>query len=74
MGRSCGLAGESGCGKTTLGTSLIQLTGRMRYIKGKVLLDGQELPIWDNHAMNEYRFKAGLDRTAICHECHESHA
>ena len=52
-----GLAGESGCGKTTLGTSLITLNGRMRFIKGKVELDGQELPIWDNQRMNEFRFK-----------------
>ena len=29
-----GLAGESGCGKTTLGKSLVRLDGRMRYVDG----------------------------------------
>ena len=47
-----GLAGESGCGKSTLGKSLIRLDGRMRYVDGTVMLDGDELPIWDDEAMN----------------------
>jgi peptide/nickel transport system ATP-binding protein len=52
-----GLAGESGCGKSTLGNSLIRLDGRMKYIKGSVNLDGNELPIWDKTGMNEFRFR-----------------
>jgi peptide/nickel transport system ATP-binding protein len=51
-----GLAGESGCGKTTLGKSLIRLDGRMRHAGGTVELDGRVLPIADDAAMNRYRF------------------
>jgi peptide/nickel transport system ATP-binding protein len=54
-GEIMGLAGESGCGKSTLGNSLIYLESRMRLLGGRVLLDGQELPIADFRAMRPYR-------------------
>jgi len=51
-----GLAGESGCGKTTLGKSLIRLDGRMRLVEGTVELDGVGLPVGDDRAMDAFRF------------------
>jgi peptide/nickel transport system ATP-binding protein len=56
-GEIMGLAGESGCGKSTLGKSLIRLDGRMRYVGGHAVLDGEELPIWDDGAMDRFRFR-----------------
>ena len=52
-----GIAGESGCGKTTLGKSLIRLDSRMRVVEGTVTLDGVRMPIENDRAMNEYRFR-----------------
>jgi peptide/nickel transport system ATP-binding protein len=57
-GEIMGLAGESGCGKSTLGKSLIRMDARMRYVEGRVELDGAELPIWDDAKMNPFRLKS----------------
>jgi peptide/nickel transport system ATP-binding protein len=56
-GEIMGLAGESGCGKSTLGKSLIRLDGRMRHIAGEVELDGKQLPMSDDEAMETFRFR-----------------
>ena len=56
-GEIMGIAGESGCGKSTLGNGIMRLDGRMRKVGGTVELDGVELPIGDDRAMDRLRYK-----------------
>jgi peptide/nickel transport system ATP-binding protein len=42
-GETLGLAGESGCGKTTLAMSVLRLLPRSAHIEGRVSLDGEDV-------------------------------
>lgn len=55
-GEILGLVGESGCGKTTVGFSLMRLLPpSARIVRGQVLFDGQDLAKLDQDALRKLR-------------------
>lgn len=51
-----GMAGESGCGKSTFSNSLVLLKPPMKHVGGQVELDGETLPLSDFKKMNRFRY------------------
>ncbi|MBN1983075.1 MAG: ABC transporter ATP-binding protein [Chitinivibrionales bacterium] len=56
-GEILGIAGESGCGKSTLCNSLILLKPPMKYIDGRVSIEGHDLPIYNYEKMRKFRYQ-----------------
>lgn len=58
-GETIGLVGESGCGKTSLGTSLLRMpTSPGRYENGRVLINGTDiLPMSDREVRKNIRWE-----------------
>ena len=52
-GETVGLAGESGCGKSTIASSVLRLLPKGTEVRGKVLLDGEDV-----YAMKPGRLRA----------------
>jgi peptide/nickel transport system ATP-binding protein len=55
---SIGIAGESACGKSTLGLSMIRMVQGGKIVSGKIIFDGESiLDITESNFNQEYRWK-----------------
>ena len=57
-GDSIGIAGESACGKSTLGLSLIRMIQGGKIVSGKIIFDGESiLDLTESEFDKKYRWK-----------------
>ena len=56
-GNITALVGESGCGKTTLAKAIMGLLPGNAMQSGRILLDGEPLPLGNENAMNKVRWR-----------------
>jgi peptide/nickel transport system ATP-binding protein len=54
-GRTLGIVGESGCGKTMLSRAILQLLPKKAKLSGQVMFDGQDLASLDREALRKLR-------------------
>jgi peptide/nickel transport system ATP-binding protein len=54
-GRTLGVVGESGCGKTMLSRAVLQLLPKKAKLKGRVMFDGQDLVSLDRESLRKLR-------------------
>ena len=52
-GRTLGVVGESGCGKTMLSRAILQLLPKKAKLSGRVMFDGQDLARLDPEALRK---------------------
>ncbi len=57
-GRTLGIVGESGCGKTMLSRAILQLLPKKARLSGRVMFDGQDLARCDASALRKLRARS----------------
>ncbi len=57
-GRTLGIVGESGCGKTMLSRAILQLLPKKAKLSGRIMFDGQDLARLDRERLRKLRGRA----------------
>jgi peptide/nickel transport system ATP-binding protein len=76
-GKTLGIVGESGCGKTMLSRAILQLLPKKAKVFGRVLFDGQDLVRLSPEALRKLRCGVCTAETVaktLAHFCQRVHA